>query len=106
MDGDYSLRLCTMVLLACAVGNTVMSARTTWAEQVNVNKIILAMSSPLSGSMPLYTEADLSAFPLKRTSENSVSTNPGLIDVTLIPNAFKSKRIPFVNASTANLLAQ
>ena len=32
--------------------------------------------------MPLYTVADLSVLPLKRTRENSVSTRPGLIDVT------------------------
>ena len=47
-----------------------------------------------------------SASPLNRTKENSVSTIPGCMAVTLMPALLRSMHAPLVKASTANLLAQ
>lgn len=67
---------------------------------------VSAMSCPVKGSKPLYTESAFSLSPRNRTTENSVSTKPGSILMTLIGVAISSCRRDLVIAVTACLVAQ
>ena len=94
------------VQLACDTGVTTISSILTWGGCVTAQRMVRAMSSPRSGRMPSYTLSAFSLSPWKRISENSVSTLPGRISVTLTPVPSRSMRMPRLRACTACFVAQ
>src|SRR4030042_1751885 len=91
---------------ACWVGVITRSLMQTCSGRAAQKNITSAMSSAVSALTPLYTALALSASPLKRTIENSVSAIPGAICVTLMLCFNRSILIDLVRESTADFVAQ
>src|SRR5438132_6109526 len=95
----------TTYTLRCAVGTMIRSRMFTCSGRFTTYAIASATSSADSGLNPWYTAAARSRSPWKRTSENSVSTNPGSTADTRTGVPATSRFMPSVRARTPNLVA-
>src|SRR5258708_33475100 len=100
MGQNYEAVLPPLQLITWPVMNDALrEATNTMASAISVG-----VPTRLRGS-PATSPAFLSAVPVNRFS-NSVSTGPGAIALTRMPDAAPSSAADFVNPSTARLLAR
>src|SRR5207253_4984056 len=95
----------TTYTFRCAVGRMTMSRMLTCSGRLTTYAIASAMSSAVSGWNPRYTALARPASPWNRTSENSVSANPGSTLETRIGVPATSRFIPSESSRTPYFVA-